>query len=64
MQPELRNKLINFKIKVKLELPSYSNLDFEDPMDFIDRFEEYNELRPLYPEELLASLSVSLKSTA
>lgn len=39
---------------VKLELPTFSNLDSEDPIDFIDRFEEPNELRPLYPEELLA----------
>jgi len=49
---------------VKIELPTFSNLDAEDPIEFIDRFEEYKELRPLYAEELLASLSVSLKGTA
>ncbi len=49
---------------VKLELPAFSNLDSEDPIDFIDRVEEYNELRPLCPEELMASLSASLKGTA
>ncbi|XP_050969670.1 uncharacterized protein LOC127167585 [Labeo rohita] len=49
---------------VKMDLPTFSNLDSEDPIDFIDRFEEYNELRPLHHEELLAALSVSLKDTA
>lgn len=49
---------------VKLELPTFGSLDSEDPIDFIDRFEEYNELRPLHHEELLAALSVSLKGTA
>ncbi|XP_073731162.1 retrovirus-related Pol polyprotein from transposon opus [Misgurnus anguillicaudatus] len=49
---------------IKIELPTFSNLDSEDPVEFIDRFEEYNELRPLYDEELLASLAVSLKGTA
>ncbi|XP_039506983.1 uncharacterized protein LOC120462416 [Pimephales promelas] len=49
---------------VKLELPTFSNFDSEDPIDFIDRFEEYKELRPLHHEELLAALSVSLKGTA
>ncbi|RXN19012.1 gastrula zinc finger -like protein [Labeo rohita] len=42
---------------VKMDLPTFSNLDSEDPIDFIDRFEEYNELRPLHHEELLAALS-------
>ncbi|RXN25827.1 gastrula zinc finger -like protein [Labeo rohita] len=45
------------KLKVKMDLPTFSNLDSEDPIDFIDRFEEYNELRPLHHEELLAALS-------
>lgn len=37
---------------VKLELPTFSNSDSEDPIDFTDCFEEYNELRPLQHEKL------------
>ncbi|GAA6081374.1 uncharacterized protein LOC120462416 [Tachysurus ichikawai] len=51
-------------LSVKLELPTFSNLDSKDPIDFIDHFEEYNELRPMHHEELVAALSVSLKGTA
>lgn len=49
---------------VKLELPSFSNFDSEVPIDFIYRFQEYNQLRPLQHEALLVALSVSLKGTA
>ncbi len=49
---------------VKMDLPTFSNLNSEDPIEFIDRFEEYIELRPLLHEELLAAVSVSLKGTA
>ncbi len=47
-----------------MDLPTFKNLNSEDPIEFIDRFEEYIELRPLPHEELLAALSVSLKGTA
>ncbi len=37
---------------VKMDLPTFSNLNSEDPIEFIDCFEEYIELRPLLHEEL------------
>lgn len=49
---------------VKMDLSTFSNLNSEDPIEFIDRFEEYIELRPLLHEELLAAVYVSLKGTA
>ncbi|XP_073808802.1 adenosylhomocysteinase isoform X1 [Danio rerio] len=54
----------SFPTSIKLELPTFGNADSEDPLDFIERFEEYDELRPLHHEEMLAALSVSLKGTA
>lgn len=56
--------LSSFPTSIKLELPTFGNADSEDPLDFIERFEEYDELRPLHHEEMLAALSVSLKGTA
>lgn len=47
-----------------MDLPTFSNLISEDPIEFIDRLEEYNELRPMPHKEVLAALSVSLKGTA
>ncbi|RXN25058.1 Retrovirus-related Pol poly from transposon [Labeo rohita] len=48
---------------VKLEFPTFDNSDPEDAVTFIERVEEYLDLRPLTNEELLASLSVVLKGT-
>ncbi|XP_050957969.1 activity-regulated cytoskeleton-associated protein-like, partial [Labeo rohita] len=48
---------------VKLEFPTFDNSDPEDAVTFIERVEEYLDLRPLTSEELLASLSVVLKGT-
>lgn len=44
-------------------MPTFGNVDSEDPLDFIERFEEYNKLRPLHHKDI-AALSVSLKGTA
>ncbi|KAL0148878.1 hypothetical protein M9458_055887 [Cirrhinus mrigala] len=49
---------------VKLKFPSFINASLDDPVVFIERVEEYLNLRPLSNKELLASLSVALKGTA
>lgn len=49
---------------VKLEFPSFTNASLDDPVVFVERVEEYFNLRPLSDKELLASLSVALKGTA
>lgn len=49
---------------VKLEFPSFTNASDDDPVVFIERVEEYVNLRPLPDKELLASLAAVLKGTA
>ncbi len=49
---------------VKLEFPSFTNASLDDPVVFVERVEEYFNLRPLSDKELMASLSVALKGTA
>lgn len=49
---------------VKLEFPSFTNASVDDPVVFIERVEEYVNLRLLPDKELLASMAVVLKGTA
>ncbi|XP_047663303.1 uncharacterized protein LOC125140072 [Tachysurus fulvidraco] len=49
---------------VKLEFPSFSNGEEEDPVIFLERCEEYFALCPLCDYEILASLTSVLKGTA
>lgn len=49
---------------VKLDFPSFSNSQDEDPVVFIERCEEYFAVRPLSEGEIMASLTAVLKGTA
>lgn len=49
---------------VRLEFPTFTNASLDDPVVFIERVEEYMNLRTLPDKELLASLAVVLKGTA
>lgn len=49
---------------VKLDFPSFSNSQDEDPVVFIERCEEYFAVRPLSECEIMASLTAVLKGTA
>lgn len=56
--------MMSFHPPVKLEFPSFSNSEGEDPVTFIERCEEYVAIRPLNDCEILASLTSVLKGTA
>ncbi len=49
---------------VKLDFPSFSNGQDEDPVVFIERCEEYFAVRPLSVSEIMASLTAVLQGTA
>lgn len=55
---------IQFNPPVKLDFPSFSNTLEDDPVSFIERCEEYLDVRPLSDDDILASLSAVLKGTA
>lgn len=48
---------------VKLDFPSFSSTQEDDPVVFIEHCEEYFAVRPLSEGEILASLSAVLKGT-
>ncbi len=56
--------MMSFHPPVKIEFPSFSNSEEEDPVTFIERCEEYVAIRPLNDCEILASLTSVLKGTA
>lgn len=49
---------------VKIDFPDFSNTQNEDPVEFIERCEEYFAVRPLSDPEILAALTTVLKGTA
>ncbi len=55
---------IQYNPPVKLDFPTFSNTQEDDPVVFIERCEEYFDVRPLSHGEILASLSAVLKDTA
>ncbi len=55
---------IQYNPPVKLDFPTFSNTQEDDPVVFIERCEEYFDIRPLSDGEILASLSAVLKDTA
>ncbi len=55
---------IQYNPPVKLDFPTFSNTQEDDPVVFIERCEEYFDVRPLSDGEILASLSAVLKDTA
>ncbi len=55
---------IQYNPPVKLEFPSFTNSQEDDPVVFVEQCEEYFAVRPLSEEEILASLTAVLKGTA
>lgn len=55
---------LQYNPPVKLEFPSFSNSQEDDPVVFVEQCEEYFAVRPLNEEEILASLTAVLKGTA
>lgn len=55
---------VQYNPPVKLDFPSFSSTQEDDPVVFIEHCEEYFAVRPLSDGEILTSLSAVLKGTA
>lgn len=49
---------------VEIEFPGFCDTQEEDPVNFIERCEEYFAVRPLSESEIMAALTAVLKGTA
>ncbi len=55
---------VQYNPPVKLDFPTFSSTQEDDPVVFIEHCEEYFAVRPLSDGEILASLTAVLKGTA